>query len=544
MSGSCHRTRSPSAAPSAPRPSLSSLADVNAGSDRRSALQQAMALLRRRRWIVVLCVVAVPVVAFVVSTLQSPRYSAMAEVLLSRQNLASSLTNTPDPNASVDFDRVAQTQADIAHTPEVARRTLQAAGVRNLAASQLLADSAVTSSKANDLLTFQVHSGDPALALRLANTYADQFTRYRRELDTASLERARTELENRIGEVTRGSRLYDSLIDKEQEIRTLEALQTSNASVIQRASSATKDRPKPLRNAILGLVVGVILAVGAAYLVDNLDTRIRRDEELTDALGMPLLARLAAPTRRAGRGPVLLNEATSSTNVEAFRLLRINLEFALLDVGRDATPVVAVTSALPSEGKSATVGNLALALARAGRRVILVDLDLRRPALHSMFSLNRTPGLSDLVRGAVDVGDVLHEIPLDDDASERPPEGRLDVIACGSPVPNVGEFVASRAVDDLLRALPERADIVLIDSPPVLSVGDVLAFSGTLDGVLVVARLGVVTRTAVDELRHRLDGSVVKPLGYVAAGADDNGSRYGSYTYIESGSGDAVSAKP
>ena len=158
----------------------------------------------------------------------------------------------------------------------------------------------------------------------------------------------------------------------------MQALQTPAASVVRQADGAVLTQPKTLRNVVLGLVVGLVLGLGLVFLREALETRARTAEEVSARLGgLPLLGRVPEPPRRLRRaGRLVMLEEPASVQAEAFRMLRAKLDFVTLD--RDVRTIM-VTSALEQEGKSTTVANLAVAFARAGKRVALVDLDLRRP---------------------------------------------------------------------------------------------------------------------------------------------------------------------
>jgi succinoglycan biosynthesis transport protein ExoP len=533
-----------------------------------STIHAYLAVLRRRKWVFLQAVVWVPLAALVWSLQQSPLYEASSAVFLSRQNLAATLSGTQDPNAYQQADRVAQTQADLARTPEVARRALEEAKIGDRSPEDLLAQSSVTPEANADLLVFRVHDGNPITAAKLATAYATQFTSYRRKLDTASFQRAAREVAARIKQLhaarDRRSPLFASLVAKEQQLRTLEVLQTSNAFVVRAAGSASQIRPRPARNTVLGLGLGLVLGLGLAFLWDALDTRVRSTDEISERLGLPLLARLPAwertkpPTRLRARfdswleSSVVVEAAALSKNAapapllamlsephsiqaEAFRMLRTNLEF--VNLGRHARTVM-VTSAVEGEGKSTTAANLAVALARAGRRVRLVDLDLRRPILESLFSLEGRPGITDVALGRVDLEDAITPvaIPSPDPAVGSPSVGNghgrlagmLEVVSSGPIPPDAGEFIQTPVLADLLERLANDVNFVLIDAAPLLHVGDAMALSAKVDALLVVTRLEIITRSMLNELARVLDTTPAAKLGWVLTGAElGDGYGYG-----------------
>lgn len=517
-------------------------------------LQDYISVLRRRKWVIVLALIVVPAAAVVFSLRQSPLYSASAEVLINRQDLAAALTNTQSSTAQLP-DRDAATQAAAAHTPIVAKRVIKKLDLKLVTADDLLKNTSVLPALDSDILTFTASDPDPKVAIAIASEYALQYTKYRTELDTASLKVASDEVEARLAKLRaqgdKTSRLYTSLQDKEQQIATLEALQTANATVMRAADKAVKVRPKPSRNGVLGLVLGLVLGIGLAFLLDALDTRVRSADEIRERLGLPLLARLPEPPRDLrGDNRLAMVAEPHSVYAESFRILATNLDFVNLEWGARS---IMVTSSVQSEGKSTTVANLAVALARSGRRVALVDLDLRRPYLDRFFRLEERPGLTHVALGRVDLDEALvtfTDIDADEDVDGAAPgsidgtaahAGELMVLTSGALPPNPGEFVASRAVNDILDELRTRADVVLIDTPPLMQVGDAMTLSAKVDALMIVTRFSLIRRPMLGELHRVLDTCPAGKLGFVLTGAElEEGYGYGysyGYGYVARGYG-------
>jgi capsular exopolysaccharide synthesis family protein len=191
---------------------------------------------------------------------------------------------------------------------------------------------------------------------------------------------------------------------------------------------------------------------------------------------------------------------------------------------------ILVGSALAGEGKTTTTANLAAALAAAGRHVVAVDLDLRRPGLGAMLG-PLDCGIADVVSGRVTLEEALHPVELRKGSAAELGGGRLEVLGAGTPPPDPGDFVGTAAVADILAALRERADVVLVDSPPLLQVGDGLQLSTRVDAMLVVARVGRLEREAMLELRKLLDAAQVPALGIVLTGADAEDHTAPTYGY-------------
>jgi Mrp family chromosome partitioning ATPase/capsular polysaccharide biosynthesis protein len=504
-------------------------------------------MLWRRRWIVLLVALLAPATAVALSLRQDPVYEASSQVLLQNENLAGTLTGVPSTALANDPARLVQTQADLARVPLVARRTLAAAGVHDITADELLGNSSVSAKTDSDMLEFSVRGGDPLVIRKLAAAYAREYTGYRREVDTAAISLALTEAERRLAELRSNgdsnSPLYASVADKIQTLQTMEALQTSNAFVVRTPDSAVKVSPKPVRNGVLALALGLVLGVGLALLRETLDTRVRTADEVSQALGIPLLARLPRPSKRLAARHLLASlTQPSGASAESFRLLRTNLSFASLE---HPARSILVTSALKGEGKTTTAANLAVTFARAGRRVALVDLDLRRPTLHKFFGLRSSPGLTDVVLGHSPLSDAMNAVLLDsgrpsggphEDTNGHRTRGLLEVLPAGQIPSDPAEFIETSSLGRLLDELHQHYDLVLIDSPPVLAVGDPLMLSARVDGVLLVARLALLRRPMLEELRRQLEMSPARLLGFVLASpeAEERSTGTPSYGYYRS----------
>ena len=504
-------------------------------------LADYLAILRRRKWVIIVALVLVPATAFLISVRQPAVYQASADVLLSRQNIGSQLTGIQDPTLYQDPARFAQTQADIARSPEVAER----------AADELGSDTPLggysVSPKANaDLLGFTVSAGDRERAVRLANAYAEAFTEYRSELDTRALTLAQAQIGERLSDLRAEGRedsaLYASLVENEQQLKTIALLRSPNI-VVRPATGAVQTEPRPNRVAFLGGILGLVLGLGIALLWETLDKRVRSEAEIEDVIGVPVLARLAEPYGRLRRNRRLASiHEPHSAQAEAFRMLRTTVEFANLELGARS---ILVTSAVQREGKSTTIANLAAAFAQSGRRVILVDLDLRQPSLAAFFRRVGQPGVAEVVRGEAALGDALFSVAMPEvefapsiqeprgTNGHQPHSPSLEVLTAGLRLPSdPSQFVASRGLADLLEQLRSRADLVLVDSPPVLAVGDARMLSRQIDALLVVSRVETIPRPALLQLRRVLDTTSAPTLGVVLTGSGMAASYgYGPYGY-------------
>lgn len=280
--------------------------------------------------------------------------------------------------------------------------------------------------------------------------------------------------------------------------------------------------PRPVRNFILGGLLGLLAGAAVAVLREALDTTLKTPEALRDRLDTPVLS--VVPFDRSAKNQPLLAADAHSPRGEAIRRLRTNLQFVDVD---QPVKVVMVTSALAGEGKTSTAVNLAISFAQAGSHVMLIEADLRRPRAAGYLGLEGAVGLSNVLAGQVELDDVL-QVWGDD---------RLKVLPSGVIPPNPSELVGSRRMAQLLEQQREKFDIIIVDTPPLVPVTDAALVAGQADGALLVVRSGKTplarVRTAVEALRTvnaRIIGSVLN----LQPRQEDSSSYY--YDYAASGS--------
>jgi polysaccharide biosynthesis transport protein len=453
--------------------------------DSEASLRSTLRVLRRRKWIVLQAAMLVPLIATLITLRQQPQYQAEASVLLEDARPAESSGSAAAP------DRRARTEADLARMPSVALATLRSVPANGLTVDGLLDRSTVTPRANSDILDFRVTDPSPERARALTTAYAQRF------------------------------------IDARRSSSRAEAL------LVREARTAEQIQPQPLRMIALGPVLGLVLGVAAAFLWNALDTNVRDVREVGELLGLPLLGSVRDGGRRSrGSGVVMLDDP-HGPEAEAFRILRANLEFANID--RSAR-VVMVTGAVDGEGRSLTAANLAIAIALAGRRVVLADLDLRHPSLHKLFGLEGRAGLTDVALGHVALEDALSPIAVSSPDPVSPTNGAAQsagalVVLPSGPTPiDSGEFVGTQAVAQLIGSLRAQADLVILDAPPLLPVGDARTLSTVADAMIVVTNLELVRRPMLQELARVLASVPTRVLGFVATGvSSDRHDVYGGY---------------
>ena len=497
-------------------------------------LRDYLHVLRRRKWIVLEALVLVPLAAVALSLRQSPQYQSSADVLLRYQSLPSTLSGISDPNSYsyyIDPTRSTDTSLQVASLPALADRVTAAVARQHVSPSQV-GFTSVAEVGNTDVIRFTTTTGDARTAPLVATEYARQFTSYFEQIDTRSITEAISGLQKRIAQLQaqggRQARLdAASLQSNVNKLQTLLTLRTSNAVVIRTADSAAKIRPTPKKYGLIGLGLGIILGIGLAFLRDAFDTRLRTEAEIAGILEMPVLARIPPPPRRLERDRqlVMLADPTAK-GADAFRRMRMNLEFA--SIGKPSQ-VIMVASALAEEGKSTTFANLAVALALGGKSVALVDLDLHRPTLARFFRIDEgRPGLSGVVLGHVSVDEALVPVAIDGRPVEHADangwngsattSGSLVVLPTGILPPDPGEFVGLEGVRHVVGALRDRYDVVLLDGPPLLAIGDGLTIAGFADAVVVIVRSEFARRPVTLELQSTLARLPIAKLGFALCG--------------------------
>jgi succinoglycan biosynthesis transport protein ExoP len=317
-------------------------------------------------------------------------------------------------------------------------------------------------------------------------------------------------------------KVYSELLTRSQEVEVGRVMALGNADVAEPASRPRLPvKPNVPMNLALGLLLGLSLGIGIALAQDQLDDTLRDEKEAARLAEAPVLGTI--PVFAAAEAPSLPSGGSPGVALEAYRALRYCLDFAT--TGRHGR-VVLVTSAGPAEGKTTTVLNLAATVALSGRRVVLIDADLRRSGLRRMLEVEEETGLADVLLGEAQLEEVLR-------TSERP---RLSFITAGRQTPNPTELLEGPRMRALIEEVRQTADLVILDSPPLLSVADTMVLAGLCDAVLMVCVAGESQRYNVQLARQLLahvgesiDGVVLNKVGHRAGYGYRGRSRYYYY---------------
>lgn len=311
-------------------------------------------------------------------------------------------------------------------------------------------------------------------------------------------------------------------------VRSLEADGALGLELVERARRPVQPfAPRPWRNMLAALLAGTVLGLGLAALRDTLDTRVNDAQAVTDELGLPLLGVVTADGSTARR-PIA---AAGTRRLEDLRQVRTNMQFAGAEGSLDT---IVVTSSIAKEGKSVTALNVAVTLADGGRRVALVDCDLRRPSMGRYTGLTLPAGLTHVLTGQADLPDVMVQLTE-----------RLWVVTAGATPPNPSELLGSAAMQQVLAELGKDFDTVVLDTPPLLPVADAAVLAAVASGVVLVLRANVVRKEQVRRSVQALKAADARLLGCVLNGVPPAASKDNEqYGYSAGEHGDQALDEP
>jgi capsular exopolysaccharide synthesis family protein len=434
-------------------------------------------ILRRRWALIVLVLIACVAGAVVATKLSTPQYQASARLIV---NGSSSLSGVDEITNRELADERATSLAQIAETGPSVEAALKKAE----------ATSGPFSHTGNPVVTASASGTDPFININVTDTDPHRAQAVANAIVTV--------LPNVL-------KVLKQPTTSPNEIVLLNPAEYSSVPV----------SPKPIQNLLIGFALGLVLGAGAAFVLESLDRRLKDSDDVEAATGLTVLG--VVPYDMPGE-PTPAESHPMSVRAEAYRKVRTNLAF-VTETG--APKSIIITSAASSEGKTSLAVNLAIAGARAGQRVILVDADLRRPMVHTYLETPPHVGLVDVLAGTTDLAQAIQH-------SHR---GQVDVLVSG-PVPsNPNELIGSETMLATIRQLENDYDMVIIDTPPVLPVADALHLSVNVDAVVVVTRLGETTRDRLRRTKEALVNVHAVIVGVVPNGAIQREDSAYSYAY-------------
>jgi polysaccharide biosynthesis transport protein len=482
-------------------------------------LRGYLRMLWRSRWIILACIIICPLGAYLLTSRLDKVYVSSTTIAIG-PSIDASITGQPvtqDPNSIAIL-------AQLIPTPVITKGAAQ-----RLPDHKLVGTVAARANATTGFITIRTTSDDPLRAAQIANAVGEEVIAERKKQGSQRINDSIIRLQKQLALVKKTDLLQRRQLSEQlQQFRAVQASQGAGNSqvVLPAAPNNEPVSPHPVRNGIIGLIIGLLLGIALAFLRDRLDRRVRQPTELESIVDAPLLS--VVPETAFENNP------EDHSVREAFQTLRTSLTY--FNVDRPLRTVV-VTSASKEDGKTTVSTNLALALARADRNVVLVDADMRRPQVAKRLNLQAITGLAEVLVG---------QSTLDESLLQHETDGApLTVLPCGTPPPNPSELIASERMRSLLAELTERFDMVIIDSTPLLAVSDALPLVREASGTVLVGRMNRTQRDAFSRVRKMIVAAHGTVLGVVATGQEAaylyGYGEYGSYGY-ESSNGDGAGA--
>lgn len=475
-------------------------------------LAAALAALQRRALLIIACVALAGLAAFALSRAQSKTYQASATLAFSENPLSQQIAGLPPTGNAVSALEQQASNVEIVKLGDTAARTAQLLGA-GLTAQSVAADLSVSGQGESGVVTVTARAGSPTLAAAIANTYTRQFVSEQSALNRGYYTSALALVRRQLAALSPGQRVGQdglALQDRVQTLTLLSELQYGNVTLAAQAlPPSAPAAPRTARNVLIGMLLGLLLAIGVVFVLEQLDGRVKRPGDLAEIYGAPLLGGVPESAALAG-APENALVALPARESEAFALIRAQLR----PTRQQRTPgIVLLTCAAAGEGASTLARELAAAGARVGSRMLLVRGDLREASDQEGAG---AAGLSDVLAGAVCLREAIRHVQLPGPASSR---HTLDLLDAGRVPANPVELLESGEMAELLGAVRASYDLVVIDCAPLGELSDAHALLAQVDGVIVVARLGRARGEAAERLAEILTRSGAAVLGVIANGA-------------------------
>jgi succinoglycan biosynthesis transport protein ExoP len=471
----------------------------------------------RWKWLLLAFLIVVPVISYVVEAHKQREYQSSTLV----RPQAATVDLSQFGGQSVvpqNIDAVAR----LVRTTAVANAAARLMHPRPASSGSLLGEVSANPDTTTGFLTITATDPDPKRAAKIANAFGKAIALSQADQANAQIDSTIARLNNQISQLPKGDAGRVVLSQNLQRLRALRGSQDPNSAILERAvPSSTPINHKTRRAIELGLVIALLLGIGAVAIAENSDRRVRSPDDLEAMTGLALLSAIPSSAFDPAEDEDLRDE-------EAFQMLRGALMYFNVD---ERLKSVVITSPGQEDGKTTVAVRLAQSAARAGRNVILVDADLRRPQIGPRLHLRSAEGLGTVLAGESDLWSALVEIPVTSEGdSQITSQGSLRVLPAGTAAPNPSELLSSEQMERVLGELESGSDLVIVDSAAALAVSDALPLLRWTSGVVMIARLNRSTRAGIRRLQKIITSANGTLLGVVATGAPTRGG-YDGYGY-------------
>jgi capsular exopolysaccharide synthesis family protein len=508
-------------------------------------LRDVLRLLRRQKWVIIGTMLLAVAASVAYSLLKTKEYEARAQIQFVDQSQYLSTIGTAVPFSGQTPAETAAQGAERVTSAEVVSAVAQ--DVNSDLSESEIKDSVETAVDPDSSLVSLTATAESAkLATDLANAFAN-------ETKNVLTERQRSQFLSQARSLTQSVKgLDDTSIENQISLQNAAQLRSvaKVATPVEVASPATEpdnpSSPRPVRDGILALALGLIFGIVFAFLRDSLNRRLTDPNDVHNELQLPILGYVNA--KSLGGADFTGNGASPDRDLEPFRILRANVEFL---AGDQPLRTIAVTSPLAEEGKSTVAVGLATAAALTGKRVLLAECDLRRSVFADRLDVPASPGITDWATGKAQPADVVRSVPIattnspgSEGGEETAPKRSFTVISAGSFTPEPAELLASQRFRELVQRFREVYDLTVLDCAPLLSVGDALEVLPLVDAALLCVRLDQTTREQALAAKAAIGHMPERPIGLVVTGVRSGGEGYYYGSYSSTVSRPAILVQP
>ncbi len=515
----------------------------NSSSDQTNVnldLRQYLSSLWQWSWVMILAAIIAGAAAYLISDRMRPFYESSTTVLVNE----APATQATDYSSVLMSKQLTSTYAQMMTKDSILNEVIRKAGIVNTI-DEVKDWITVSAVRDTQLIQISVITTDPDYSAKIANTVVDVFAEQIQSIQSERFAQSKEALETQLSETNKQITYYSKLVenatseeDKErldlkltqyrsiyanlllsyEQIRLSEAQSVSSVVQVELATPDPEPvSPKIFLNTALAAIGGFILAMMIVILREMLDDSIKTPKEIIRKFHLPVLG-VINRYRKELSLPISATDPRSPT-AEAYRSLRTNVSYTAVD-----RPVhtILVTSAEPGEGKSTTISNLGVVLAQNGNRVIITDCDMRHPKMHEYFNLPNRLGISSLFVQPDGLKNAIQTTAV----------SGLSLLTTGALPANPAELMGSKAMQTILSMMRQTADIILIDTPPLLAVTDAAALAPSVDGVILVVQPGKTRSSAFQQSLEQLQQVKARVLGVVLNNVVTKGKSYG-YHYRE-----------